>query len=393
MTDSKYSRHFRHSRHSRHFRHCWNMIHFKNILLYPLSLLWGLITGFRNFLYDAGILSSREFQFPVICVGNITVGGTGKTPHTEYLAALLSKNFKVATLSRGYKRKTRDFRIVSSSSLVSDIGDEPMQIFRNFTDVLVTVDRNRVHGIKQILQEYPETEVIILDDGFQHRRITPGFSILLSDFKRLFIRDHIMPFGNLRESKRNMRRADMILITKSPEDISPIQRRLIVKEIDKSPYQNLFFTTFRYKSPVAVFNSSYDNPQTVISESDGCGIVLITGIANPEPLKEYLQKSYREIKHLSFPDHHNFNEKDLLNISSAFTSLKSTTRYLFTTEKDAVRLREFTNIAEPIRSAFFYVPIGIHFLNEDKDEFDNLIINYVRKNHRNNRVSESERHN
>ena len=185
----------------------------------------------------------------------------------------------------------------------------------------------------------------------------------------------------------------MILITKSPEDISPIQRRLIVKEIDKSPYQNLFFTTFRYKSPVAVFNSSYDNPQTVISESDGCGIVLITGIANPEPLKEYLQKSYNEIIHLSFPDHHNFNEKDLVSISSAYYELKSPTRYLFTTEKDAVRLREFTNIAEPIRSAFFYVPIGIHFLNEDKDEFDNLIIDYVRKNHRNNRVSESERHN
>jgi tetraacyldisaccharide 4'-kinase len=194
----------------------------------------------------------------------------------------------------------------------------------------------------------------------------------------------MMPFGNLRESKGNMRRADIILITKSPEDISPIQRRLIVKEIDKSPYQNLYFTTFRYKSPVAVFNSSYDNPQTVISESAGCGIVLITGIANPEPLKEHLQKSYSEIIHLSFPDHHNFKEKDLLNISSAFASLKSTTRYLFTTEKDAVRLREFTNIAEPIRSAFFYVPIGIHFLNEDKDEFDNLIIDYVRKNHRNN---------
>jgi tetraacyldisaccharide 4'-kinase len=369
------------------------MIHRKNILLYPVSLLYGLITGFRNLLYDSGILPSVEFPFPVICVGNITVGGTGKTPHTEYIAALLKENFKVATLSRGYKRKTRDFRIASSSALVSDIGDEPMQIFRNFPDVLVTVDRNRVHGVKRILQENPETEVIILDDGFQHRRITPGFSILLSDFERLIVRDHMMPYGNLRESKGNMRRADMILITKSPENISPIQRRLIVKEINKSPYQNLYFTTFRYKPPVPVFKNCNEGTQSDISEGTGCGIVLITGIANPLPLKEYLQKSFNEIIHLSFPDHHNFSEKDLLNIFSKYNNLKSATKYLFTTEKDAVRLREFTNIAEPIRSAFYYVPIGIHFLNEDKDEFDNLIIDYVRKNHRNNRVSESERDN
>ncbi len=368
------------------------MIHLKNILLYPLSLLYGLITGLRNFLYDAGILPSREFHFPVICVGNITVGGTGKTPHTEYLATLLRMHFKVAILSRGYKRKTRDFRIASSSSQVNEIGDEPLQIFRNFPDLIVAVDRDRVHGVKKILMEYPETEVIILDDAFQHRRITPGFSILLSDFTRPLITDHMLPYGNLRESKRNMRRADMILITKSPADLSAMQRRLIVKEINKSPYQNLYFTTYRYESPTAVFSSS--NPEnSAISESAGCGIVLITGIANPKPLKDYLLKNYNEIIHLSFNDHHNFDEKDLKNISSAYYSLKSATKYLFTTEKDAVRLREFTNIAEPLRSAFFYIPIGINFLNEDKDEFDNLIIDYVRKNHRNNRVSAGKRDN
>ena len=367
------------------------MIHLKNILLYPVSLIYGLITGFRNFLYDAGIIPTVEFPFPIICVGNITVGGTGKTPHTEYITGLLRENFKVATLSRGYKRKTRDFRIASSTASVNDIGDEPMQIFRNFPDVLVTVDKNRVHGVSRILQEYPETEVIILDDGFQHRRITPGFSILLSDYERLFFRDHMLPYGNLRETKGNMRRADMILITKCPKNISPIQRRLIVKEINKSPYQNLYFTTFRYKSPIPVFEDCQEAFQTDFSECSGCGIVLITGIANPQPLKDYLQKSYGEIIHLTFPDHYSFNEKDLLGFSSAYNNLKSARRYLFTTEKDAVRLREFTNIAQSIRSAFFYIPIGIQFLNEDKDEFDNLIINYVRKNHRNNKVPESKR--
>jgi tetraacyldisaccharide 4'-kinase len=255
----------------------------------------------------------------------------------------------------------------------------------------VTVDRNRVHGVNEILQEYPGTEVIILDDGYQHRKITPGFSILLSDFERLIFRDYMLPYGNLREHKGNIRRADIILITKSPENISPIQRRLIVKEINKSPYQNLYFTSFIYKPPVPVFGNLSGSDQYSIAEGNSCGIVLVTGIANPQPLKEYLNKSFKEIIHLSFPDHHNFSEKDLLRISSAYTDLTSETRYVFTTEKDAVRLREFANIAEPIRSASFYIPIGIHFLNEDKDEFDNLIIDYVRKNHRHNPVSESKR--
>jgi tetraacyldisaccharide 4'-kinase len=359
----------------------------KNILLYPLSLIYGLITSIRNFLFDTGVLSTVEFPFPVICVGNITVGGTGKTPHTEYIVSLLKEHFKVATLSRGYKRKTRDFRVASPTALVSEIGDEPMQIYRNFPDIIVAVDTNRVDGVSTILEDYPETEVIILDDGYQHRRITPGFSILLSDYERLIINDHMLPYGNLRESKSNMRRADMILITKTPENISPIQRRIIVKEINKSAYQNLYFTTFRYKPPVPVFK----NIKKEVKNGSGCGIVLVTGIANPQPLKEYLDMSYSEIIQLSYPDHHNFTEKNLLNISAAYDNLTSETRYLFTTEKDAVRLREFTNIAEPMKSACFYIPVGIYFLNDDKEEFDNLIIEYVRKNHRNNRVSEEKR--
>ena len=290
------------------------------------------------------------------------------------------KDYKVATLSRGYKRKSKGFLIASPSSTVSDIGDEPFQISRKFPDILVTVDKNRVNGVQTILEDYPDTEVIILDDGFQHRSLTPGFSILLSDYNRPITTDHMLPFGDLRENKGNIRRADMILITKCPENISPIERRIIVKEINKSTYQNLYFTSIKYSHPIALFNGNADG----IVKGDGCGIVLITGIADPQPLKEHLNESYSEIIHLSFPDHYNFTEKDLNDISEAFLSLKSKTRYLFTTEKDAVRLQEFINIAEPIRSLFFYIPVGIYFLNEDKDEFDNLIIDYVRKNHRNN---------
>jgi tetraacyldisaccharide 4'-kinase len=359
----------------------------RNILLYPLSLLYGIITGIRNFLYDKEILKSTEFSLPVICVGNITVGGTGKTPHTEYLAGLLTdNNFSVATLSRGYRRDTRDFRIATPASTVRELGDEPLQIYRKYPGITVAVDRDRVNGVKRILEEKPDTDVILLDDGFQHRKITPGFSILLTDFERLIIRDHMLPYGNLRESVVNKQRANIILVTKSPEDLSPIQRRLIVKEMDKAPYQNLYFTTIIYKEPLPVFDIQEKATLGLPGDSGDCGIILVTGIANPGPLRKYLDSKYKNITHLSFPDHHNYDEDDLTSLINAWSSLKSPEKYIFTTEKDAVRLREFSNIAESLKTVFYYIPVSISFLNDDREEFDNLIIDYVRKNKRNNRV-------
>jgi tetraacyldisaccharide 4'-kinase len=359
-----------------------------NILLYPLSLVYGFITGTRNFLYNTGIFKSVEFSIPVICVGNITVGGTGKTPHTEYIADLLRKHFRVAILSRGYKRKSSGFILANPSSGVSDIGDEPKQMSLKLPDVLVVVDRNRVNGVKNIQEFWPGTEVIILDDGFQHRKVKPGFSILLTDFERLMIGDYMLPYGNLRENIENKRRADIILITKTPRDLSPIQRRIIVKEVSKAPYQNLYFTGLTYKEPLPVF----DNPGINIKSPDMSlmqeeAALLVTGIANPGPLMEHLQKTFPGIKHLSFPDHYNFREADIKNISEMFNELKSTVKYIFTTEKDAVRLREFTNIAEHLKSSLYYIPIGIHFLNDDRDEFDKIIIDYVRKNKGDSRFS------
>jgi tetraacyldisaccharide 4'-kinase len=360
----------------------------RNILLYPVSLLYGLITGFRNFLYDSGILSSTSFSVPIICVGNITVGGTGKTPHTEYLLSLFEKDFKVAVLSRGYKRKTSDFRIATRSSEASEIGDEPLQIIRKFPDVLVAVDRSRVGGVRKIMELAPATDLIILDDGFQHRSINPGFSIILSDYERPVMRDYLLPFGNLREDKSNMRRADIILITKCPKNLNPIQRRLIVKEMGKAAYQNLFFTSLSYKAPLPVFPGlNAELTRLDLSRSAGSSIVLITGIANPKPLKQYLLKFFSEITELTYPDHYSFREKDIDVIALAFYNLKSASKYLITTEKDAVRLREFNDLEEPLRSALYYIPVGIHFLNEDKDEFDNLVTDYVRKNRRNRPIS------
>jgi tetraacyldisaccharide 4'-kinase len=364
------------------------MVKKRSIFLYPFSLIYGLITGIRNFLYDSNLLASYEFNLPLICVGNITVGGTGKTPHTEYLINLLNEKHRIATLSRGYKRKSKGFLIASPASAVKDIGDEPLQIYRKFPDITVAVDKNRVHGVNYILKNRPETSVIILDDGFQHRRIKPGLTLLLSDFERFMMKDHLLPYGNLRESLDNIRRADVILITKSPENISPIERRLVVKDIEKAPYQKLFFTSLKYKNPVPLFGGAGDEVFANDSLKKDISIVLVTGIANPQPLKEFVENSYGEVSHIDFHDHHKFTEEDLGKIFTSWDNLKSDHKYIFTTEKDAVRIQEFTNIAEPYRSSFFYIPVGIYFLNGDQEEFDNLIIEYVRKNKRNNRVSE-----
>lgn len=359
----------------------------KNILLYPVSLIYGVLTGVRNFLYNTDVLQSEEFGIPVICVGNITVGGTGKTPHTEYLASLLRRHFRVAVLSRGYKRKTSDFRLAAASSTVQEIGDEPLQIARKFPDMMVAVEKDRVKGVKQMLRIDPEIEVILLDDGFQHRKLTPGFSILLTDFHRPMSKDHLLPFGSLRESSDNMKRADVILITKTPEDISPIDRRITVTELGKLPYQNLYFTAIKYQQPVPVFNK--DNPGYSLgwNSFSGNGAILVTGIANPAPLADHLRRTFSEVVHLPFPDHHNFSDEDIAAIHKSWNELKTPVRYIITTEKDAIRLGEFTNFADEIKSAFYYIPVGIEFLNDDKDEFEKLIIEYVRKNKRNNRIS------
>lgn len=351
----------------------------KNILLYPLSLIYGSVTAIRNFLYNTGVFRTRKFNIPVICVGNITVGGTGKTPHTEYVTGLLKDKFVTAVLSRGYKRKTAGFRLASATSGASEIGDEPAQISLKYPDVTVAVDSDRINGIEKILEERPQTEVIIMDDGFQHRRVTPGFTILLTDHGRLMTSDHLLPYGRLRENVSNMKRANVIIVTKSPDDITAGQRQQIRKEICLASGQRLFFTSLVYGNPLPVF------PGTAVHNSaETTGVLLLTGIANPEPLRKHLEKSYGETVLLNFPDHHNYTDSDLEKIHSSYINLKSREKCIITTEKDAVRLREFTNIAQDLKSAFYYIPVAVGFPEDDRQEFDNLIIDYVRKNKRNN---------
>ncbi|MDX9812370.1 MAG: tetraacyldisaccharide 4'-kinase [Bacteroidales bacterium] len=360
----------------------------RNILLYPFSLVYGAITAIRNFLYDTEVLTSHEFSIPVICIGNITAGGTGKTPHAEYLIRLLGKDFKTAFLSRGYLRKSRGFITAAPDAGVKDIGDEPLQIRRKFPEITVAVDSDRVRGVKTILAEFPDTEVIILDDGFQHRSITPGLSILLTDHQRLMISDHLLPYGNLRESLKNIRRADIIVVTKSPSDISPMDMRIIRKNIGKAPYQELFFTSLGYGSPVPIFSETPPWESVSTENEKNINVLLVTGIANPDPLKDYLTASFGEVVHLSFRDHHDFSATDIEKVTAAFTAMKGQDKVIITTEKDAQRLGEIANIAQPVKASAYFIPLTVVFREEEKKIFDNLILNYVRKNKRNNRVSE-----
>jgi len=355
----------------------------KYFFLFPFAILYRVITDIRNYLFDTGILPSKKFNLPLISVGNITVGGTGKTPHTEYLTDLLHSEFKVAVLSRGYKRKSSGFRIASEASTVADIGDEPLQVSHKFRDIIVAVDTDRINGIRTIIKEFPETEVIILDDAFQHRSISPGLSILLSKYDRLITRDYLMPYGRLRESRKNMKRADLILISKTPENIPGKILEGIKEEIKPAYSQKLFFTSFKYGNPVPLFEKNVPGKINLSEKiSEKYGIVLVTGIADPRSFKQFLGKYFKEIIHLEFPDHHCFSENDIRKAATAWNNLESPEKAIITTEKDSVRLKELNSIPDVLKEAFFYVPVSVDFLENGKQEFNNVIFEYVRKNNR-----------
>ena len=353
------------------------------LVLIPFSWLYGLVIWIRNTLYDNGILKSASFPIPVISVGNITVGGTGKTPHVEYLAELLHSKFKVATLSRGYKRRTRDFRIASAESNVSEIGDEPLQIKKRFPGIDVAVDRKRANGIRELMSLAPWLEVILMDDAFQHRSVRPGFSILLIDYARPIDRDYLLPAGMLREPASNRKRANIILVTRSPERIKPIELREYANRMNLSMGQHLFFTTMRYGNLAPVYPESTGRNAAWFKKHAG-GVLIVAGIANPRPLRQYARSINTNITELFFPDHHEYSRKDMERISNTYLELLDSHGEILvlTTEKDAMRLRDHK--PEPkVRDAMHAVRIHVHFLNNDKDEFDRQILNYVSNNKRN----------
>jgi tetraacyldisaccharide 4'-kinase len=351
-------------------------------ILLPFSWLYGLGVWIRNRLYDHELLKSTSFNVPLISVGNIAVGGTGKTPHVEYLAVLLGEEFSVATLSRGYKRRTRDFRIASTDSTVREIGDEPLQIKRRFPEITVAVDRKRVNGVENLMKLTPPVEVILLDDAYQHRSIKPGFSILLMDYMRPIHKDRLLPAGRLREPAINRMRANIILVTRSPERIKPIELREYVNQLGLTIGQHLYFTSMRYGDLAPVFPGSEKKDATWFKTQVG-GVVIVAGIAQPRPLRQYARSISTNISELFFPDHHCYTHKDLEKISAAYRELKKGGKEILvlTTEKDAMRLRDHQPEQE-LQDAFHAVRIHVHFLNDDKEEFDRQILSYVHSNKR-----------
>jgi tetraacyldisaccharide 4'-kinase len=349
------------------------------ILLLPFSLVYGLVLRFRHFLFDAGILPSKSFDIPTISVGNLSLGGTGKTPHTEYLTRLLKKDYRTAIVSRGYMRKSKGFVLADKNSTFQDIGDEPMQYRRKFGEnVYVAVDKNRNRAVKKLLDLSPPPEAVILDDAMQHRFIKPGLSILLTDYRRLYCDDYLVPAGKLRDLKSRARKADIIVVTKTDKVLSPIVKRLLLDKIKPRPEQNVYFSYQTYQHPV-----QFPSFQETRFERKYSAIILFTGIANPYPLKDYLRYRCRELITIDFPDHHTYTEQDIRQIRKTWDEYFSHKKIIVTTEKDAMRLINSPYLRLLKDLPVVYVPIKVKFHGEDAQKFNRQILNYVRENQRN----------
>ena len=347
------------------------------LFLWAASKIYGMAVALRNRLYDLGIFRSHSFSLPVICVGNITAGGTGKTPHVIYLAEKLSSIASVAILSRGYLRKSRGFLKVTADSTTALSGDEPLLMAQNLPQALVFVDRDRVNGIREIMRKEPGIRVVILDDGFQHRAVRAGMNIILTDWTRLMTRDRLLPLGMLRENIRAVNRADAVIVTKTPGVASPSAREEIRRELMAAgACETIFFTSLAYGQPLHLCSNSTGEIRQTTS------VLLVTGIANPAPLKEYLESIAGQVTGIAFPDHHAYTQADIGRISSAYDSLSGPDKLIVTTAKDGVRLKEITNIADHVRQALYYLPVRVHFI-EDEKLFLNKVYSYAGKDYQN----------
>jgi tetraacyldisaccharide 4'-kinase len=356
--------------------------HISRPALLPLSLLYGFAVLIRNLLFDLQILKSAGFNLPVISIGNITVGGTGKTPHVEFLIRLLKDDFRIAVLSRGYRRKTRNFVLATKKSKVVDIGDEPRQLKRKFPDVPVAVERHRVMGVRTLMERISKLDLVLLDDAYQHRHILPGFSILLVDYNRPVFHDMLLPAGNLREPWRNAKRADVIIVTKCPDHLSLPERLDFITRLRLTGKQEVFFTGYVYGKPVPVFPDKHGRQDPVPYKSlnkSRTGIMLVTGIANPGPLRQFLEQTLHVDDELIFDDHHEYDLKDVLYIQSRFQTIERADKRILVTEKDAVRLQELDIPDKRLRKSFYYIPVEVKFLAKGQKPFIKRIYKYLKK--------------
>lgn len=351
-----------------------------NEWLLPLSWLYGAAVRLRNWLFDVGLLHSKAFDVPVISVGNITVGGSGKTPHVEYLIRLLKDDMKVAVLSRGYKRKSRGYVLSDADTPMVQLGDEPYQMKRKFPDVHVAVDKKRRRGITRLTTDEAtkDTEVVLLDDAFQHRYVKPGVNILLVDYHRLIIYDRLLPAGRMREPESGKARADIVIITKCPKDLNPMEFRVLTKAMNLYAYQDLYFTTIDYCDMKALFS---DKTMELNELRQGYNILLLTGIASPQQMIVEMEPLAAHMSELAFGDHHFFTAADVDLINSTFATMTGK-KVIVTTEKDSTRLLCAEGLSEEVKDALYMLPIKVSFMLDQQETFNNKIISYVRKNSR-----------
>ncbi len=358
-----------------------------NLWLLPISWIYGMVTWCRNRLFDWGVLESKRYPIPVISVGNITVGGTGKTPHIEYLIRLLSPHYKVAVLSRGYKRKSSGYVLAGEDTPMEQIGDEPWQMKQKFGDIYVAVDADRRRGIERLLEDEAtrDVEVILLDDAFQHRYVKPGLNILLTDYHRLITQDMLLPAGRLRESSQGKERAHMVVVTKCPENLPPMQYRIISEALHLRPYQHLFFSTIKYGKLV---NLATQEMCSIAARSNH-HVLLFTGIGCPKQMYMDVKQRFASVHSLEFADHHYYDKGDVKYIAEVLEQMPEP-RMIVTTEKDVTKLIDMDHLPAEIVEKIWVLPIGVHLLQDKETLFNTKITGYVRKDLTNSRMAQGQ---
>jgi tetraacyldisaccharide 4'-kinase len=340
--------------------------------LLPFAILYGIIVWIRNFFYDSGLLTSLPFNLPIISVGNLSVGGTGKTPQIDYLIELLQEQYAVATLSRGYKRKSRGFVLATENTTAADIGDEPMQYKLKHPWLTVCVCEDRLMAIPELLQKKPFVQAILLDDAFQHRSVQPSMQILITDVNNLYTSDYILPFGRLREFRSEAKRADIIIVSKCAFGFSEDDAKQVREKLKILPHQKVFFSAINY-------GNAYNLINYVPISITNANIVLVTGIANNKPLIQHLQSNNKAIHLLSFPDHYFYSDEDIQDFSETINNIKSENKLIVTTQKDATRLLLHKELIIKLELTIAVVPIAISFLFNAQHQFNSIILQHLQQ--------------
>ncbi|MBK7409715.1 MAG: tetraacyldisaccharide 4'-kinase [Saprospirales bacterium] len=342
------------------------------ILLAPFSLLYGLGVSIRNAFYRWGVLREVSFSIPIISVGNLSVGGTGKTPHIEYLIRLLKDYIHVATLSRGYQRKTKGFLVINPTNNAEEAGDEPLMFKRKFQDVLVGVAESRTFGILEILKNQPATQVILLDDAFQHLSVTPGLNILLTEYRNPFTRDYLLPSGRLREWRSAYHRADVMIVSKCPPQMTQEEKYLFIKELNPLPHQRLFFTYYEYSTPYSIYDWRQRSPL-----NGEPNVLLLSAIAGTEYLSEFLETRTASVRSLEFEDHHYYTNYDVAQMKRIFDNMEEEKKIILTTEKDAVRLELHREFLLENRLPIFILPVRVAFHFGEGPAFNQTVQDFL----------------